>query len=301
MEVPSGLSSRPLRMSDAAAVAAVMTAQELLDVGEVSIEEADIIGDWQRPSYDVGAGSIGVFDGETLVAYGEHLGADRCDAAVHPDHRGRGIGTALAHWLQETARGRGSRTIGMPVPQGSPAEHLLTGLGYHPRWTGWELELPEGREVASRPLPAGYAVREARTEERSAVYRIVEDAFGEWAERDRETEADFAARCWRRPGFAPWMLRVVTDPTGEIVGAAVVLLVDADDTPQGYVDRLAVRADQRGRGLAQALLADAFTEARAHGAVRSGLTTDSRTGALGLYEKVGMEVTSAWVNLAIDV
>ena len=31
------------------------------------------------------------------------------------------------------------------------------------------------------------------------------------------------------------------------------------------------------------------------------LSTDSRTGALGLYERVGMEVTSTWVNRAIDL
>ena len=55
------------------------------------------------------------------------------------------------------------------------------------------------------------------------------------------------------------------------------------------------------KGLARALLADSFAEARQHGATRSELTTDSRTGALGLYEKVGMEVTSNWVNLAIDL
>jgi hypothetical protein len=33
----------------------------------------------------------------------------------------------------------------------------------------------------------------------------------------------------------------------------------------------------------------------------AGLSTDSRTGALGLYEKVGMEVTSVWLNRAIDL
>ncbi len=38
-----------------------------------------------------------------------------------------------------------------------------------------------------------------------------------------------------------------------------------------------------------------------HGAVKSELSTDSRTGALGLYEKVGMKVTSTWVSRAIDV
>jgi ribosomal protein S18 acetylase RimI-like enzyme len=70
---------------------------------------------------------------------------------------------------------------------------------------------------------------------------------------------------------------------------------------QGYISRLATRRDQRGRGLAQSLLVDAFAEARGRGATRFELSTDSRTGALGLYEKVGMEVTSVWVNRAIDV
>ena len=56
-----------------------------------------------------------------------------------------------------------------------------------------------------------------------------------------------------------------------------------------------------GEGIAQALLADAFAVARAHGANRSGLSTDSRTGALGLYEKVGMRVTSTWVMRGVEL
>jgi len=57
--------------------------------------------------------------------------------------------------------------------------------------------------------------------------------------------------------------------------------------------------DQRNRGHAQALMVDSFAQGRAHGATTSALLTDSRTGALGLYEKVGMRVTSVWVHRAI--
>jgi mycothiol synthase len=64
------------------------------------------------------------------------------------------------------------------------------------------------------------------------------------------------------------------------------------------VSRLAVRRDQRNRGLAQALLVDAYARAREHGVPTGGLSTDSRTGALGLYEKVGMQVIMDWVNRA---
>jgi len=49
------------------------------------------------------------------------------------------------------------------------------------------------------------------------------------------------------------------------------------------------------------MLADAFGLARAQGAVRCYLATDSRTGALGLYEKVGMVVTDVWVNRGLDL
>ncbi len=99
----------------------------------------------------------------------------------------------------------------------------------------------------------------------------------------------------RRPGFEPWNLRVVLDPAGEVVAMAMLQMSEST----AFIARLATRKDQRGQGLAQALLVDAFAVGKEHGALRFDLSTDSRTGALGLYEKVGMVVTSTWVNRAI--
>jgi GNAT superfamily N-acetyltransferase len=297
LSLPDGLVERPLTPADAAAVTAVMSAQELVDVGEVVIEEADIVGDWQRPGYDVPASTVGVLDGDTLVAYAEVSHGDRGDAAVHPDHRGRGIGTALARWMQEKAREKGSTVIGMPVPQGSAGDRLLADLGYRVRWTSWVLQLPDGAAVPDRPLPAGYVVRAAEPGEHRACWQVQEDAFLEWSERERDTFEEWQATTTLRPGFEPWQLRVVVDPAGDVVAVALLQMNEGC----GFISRLATRKDQRGRGLAQALLADTFGIARAHGATRSELSTDSRTGALGLYEKVGMRVTSTWVNRGIDV
>lgn len=103
--------------ADVAAVTGVIAAQELADVGEASIEEADIVADWQRPGYDVFASTVGVRDEGRLVAYAEIAHGDRGDAAVHPDHRGRGIGIWLARRMQDKAREKGATVIGMPVPQ----------------------------------------------------------------------------------------------------------------------------------------------------------------------------------------
>jgi len=297
VDIPPGLTHRPLQLTDARAVFEVMAAQELEDIGEVAIEEADIVGDWGRPVFDVASSTVGVFDGERLVAYAEVGLAGRGDAAVHPDHRGRGIGTALARWMQDNARSKGIPEIGMPAPEGSPGDRLMEALGYRVRWESWVLQLPEGATVPERALPDGYTVRAADPAEYPQCWTVQEDAFLEWSVRDRQSYEDWHAEVTGRPGFEPWNLRVVCDPSGAVVAMAWVQL--GADT--AFIARLATAKEERGRGLAQALLVDAFAVGRAHGAVRSELSTDSRTGALGLYEKVGMRVTSTWVNRGVTL
>jgi len=268
-------------------------------LAHVAIEEADIVSDWARPSHDLAARSVGVLDGDTLVAYAELMGADRADTAVLPSHRGRGIGTWLAHWLLDLGQSLGSSVVGMPVPQGSPADRLLDDLGFRVRWTSWVLTLPEGATIPERTLPEGYVVRTAEPGELRAAHDVLEDAFLEWSERDREPFEDFTAATSGRPGFEPWNLRVAVDPDGDVVGVSLVLV--SDDGATAYVDRLAVRRDQRNRGIAQALLVDSFARGREHGTQTSELSTDSRTGALPMYERVGMVVDHVWVNRAMDL
>jgi mycothiol synthase len=79
--LPEGLTARALDLPDARAVFEGMAAQQRADLGRVDIEEADIVGDWQRPSHDVPASTVGVFDGHRLVGYAEIDHAGRCDAA----------------------------------------------------------------------------------------------------------------------------------------------------------------------------------------------------------------------------
>jgi len=300
LSLPHGLTARALTTADARAVFEVAALQEEHDLGKVEVEPADIVAAWQRPSFDVGSQTIGVFDGATMVGFGEFTGHDRGEAAVHPSYRCRGVGTAIAGWMQDCARGRGSTVLGTPVPEGSPGDRLLEKLGYRVRWTSWVLALPGNHEIQDRTLPDGHVIREAAGEEYPAVHDVMEDAFLEWWEREREPYDDFLATTVDRPGFEPWNVRVVADRTGQILGAALVTLV-GDPAAEAFIDRLAVRRDQRHRGLAQALLVDAFARGREHGGTRSALATDSRTGALSLYQKVGMEVTDVWVNRAVDL
>jgi mycothiol synthase len=295
--LPGGLTARALTLDDAPAVFETVAAEERVDLGEVDISLEDVLSDWQRPSYDIAASTLGVFDGDRLVAYGDVAGPDHAYAAVHPDHQGRGIGTAIAAWIRETARTRGSTRIGSQVPEGSAADRLMSDLGYRLRWTAWDLELPEGVEITSYPLPAGFDLRDATPQDHEAAWTLIEDAFLEWSDRPRHRIEDFASWVWARPGFAPWNLRLLENPAGELVGATHVYL----SGDSAYVARIAVRRDHRGRGLARSMLVDAFGQARRHGAVRSYLSTDTRAGARAVYEAVGMVVTSTWVNRAIDL
>ena len=298
--LPDGLTARPLTPEDLDAVFAVESAQQRHDIGRVDVEPADFLGEWQRPSFDLPTMSLGVLDGERLVAYAQIPYPGRADAGVLPAYRRRGIGTALAGWLAQTASSLGHAQTGGVTPEGSDGDRLLARLGYHVRWNSWVLQLPEGATVPARELPPGYAIRAATPGDYEAVWNVVEDAFREWSVRERESLEDFLAVTVRRPGHEPWMLRVVTDPGGAVVGTALLVMA-GDPVEEGYIERLAVRRDQRRQGLAQALLVDAFEQGRLHGAPRSGLSTDSRTGALGLYLKVGMVVTDTWVNRGVDL
>jgi 3-oxoacyl-[acyl-carrier-protein] synthase III len=83
----------------------------------------------------------------------------------------------------------------------------------------------------------------------------------------------------------------------DIDPSSIDFLLFCTQTPDYPLPTSACLMQQR-LGLAQALLADAFGVARAHGAARATLSTDSRTGALDLYRRVGMQVESTWVHRA---
>ena len=283
---PRGSPRGRCEKSDAHAVFVLMAAQEQEDIGDVAIEEADIVSDWARPSHDLGARSVGVFDGDTLVAYAELMGADRADTSVLPSHRGRGIGTWLAHWLHDLGRRVGSTVVGMPVPQGSPGDRLLEELGFRVRWTSWVLTLPEGATIPERDAAGGLrrphrgARRAARRARRPGgrLPRVVGARPGDVRGlRGRDQRAG--------PGSSRGTCGSPSTRTATVVGVSLVLV--SDDGSTGYVDRLAVRRDQRNRGLAQALLVDSF--ARGPRARHAHLRAEHR-----LTHRSTPRSTSAW-------
>ena len=297
--LPGGLSHRPLTPADAAATYAVFAAAEKHDTGDVSVELEDIEGDWQRPSFDLASHSVGVFEGRD--APGRRRGLQgpprRGDGPPRaPRPRDRHLARALDRGVRAPQRrdrrraDRAGRQLGRADVQGSglPGGLDLLGPGGPSR----------ARRSSRSPCPTATGCGTScpgRTRRRRSRSSRTPSTSGLTASpRPSATgrPTPFAAPA-SSPGSCDWS----THPQGEPVGAAFT--IHSGDF--GYVDQVAVRADQRGRGLARSLLADAFERAREKGLTRSELSTDSRTGALPLYEHVGMVVTKTYRHWMTDV
>jgi ribosomal protein S18 acetylase RimI-like enzyme len=96
-------------------------------------------------------------------------------------------------------------------------------------------------------------------------------------------------RDWGRPGD----LGVAAQIGEEVVGVAFCRVFTDEDHGHGYVDPetpeigIAVRDDQRGRGLGGRLLEALAAAARAGGVTRLSLSVDAGNPALRLYERIG--------------
>jgi GNAT superfamily N-acetyltransferase len=287
--------------ADVDAVTRLVADCELADDGKVEIDREDIVVDQARPEFDLATDSVGVFEHGRLVAEAEVFKARRAEVNVHPDARGRGIGTRLLAWTEDRARAGGADRVSQTVTDANEAAaELFARHGYRYGHTSWVLQIEHVHRPPSAQLPDGYAFRDYDPgADARAAYSVIEDAFNEWENRDPATFEDWAAITIERPRFEPWHMVLVDHvETGSLVGVAFLLDYDAED---GWIQQVATRADHRHRGIARAMLQRSFEVFFDRGKTVCGLSTDSRTGALGLYEKVGMHVVRGYTNRVKDL
>ncbi|BBB01741.1 putative acetyltransferase [Actinacidiphila reveromycinica] len=287
--LPAPYRARPATLADAGAIHALVAACERDLLGDVETGPEAVAGRLALPGLDPALDTLLVHQpgpGPRLVGRA-WVHADRSEVDVHPAHRGRGLGGMLLDWTEARARRAGGGRLAQPVEErDAAAVALLRSRGYLPFVTQWLLGIAVPDEPAVPDPPAGVTVRPFRTGDGRAAHRLVEDAFGRW-QKHRLPYDEWARQTVRREAFAPAMSPVAFSG-GEMVGALVAL--DPPDAAEGYVDRLAVRADHRGRGIAGVLLREAFRAFHRHGRHGCTLWTHSGTGALSLYEHLGMRV-----------
>lgn len=280
-----------MQMDEASAAAELVGACESHFLGEAFVDAADVVGEWSRPGMDFAADTRGVYEAERLVAVGE-LDHQLIFIDVRPSHLGRGVGTALADWAEATAFERGAPRVGQFVaaPDFSGVA-ILQSRGYAPTYTEWILRMDEGVPLQHHELPADVSIHAFTLDDAVAVHEVIEDAFASWDGRRRRPYEDWATQNLEREGTDPSSFRVAK-VGGEVVGVCVV----HDGDGKAWVHQLAVREDLRGHGLGQELLAEAFEVARQRGLPVGELSTDARTGAVGLYQRLGMRIVAQLEN-----
>ena len=282
------LTTRPATAEDVPAVQRlVATCEQDLD-GRVAVTLDAVAADLTRPGLDLARDTLLVFDGSGELAGRAwvHLGR-RAEVDVHPDQRGRGLGTRLLSWVEARARELGSERLGQNVADADrAAAGLLEAHGYEDRGSSWLLEIALTGEPVVPALPDGITIRPFRPGDEDATYRLTEDAFNEWPERRPRGYDEWARYNIDRPAFAPAFSPLAFDGD-RLVGA--VLSLDRDRT-EGYVHSVAVHRKYRHRGIARALLRQAFLGFHRQGRRTCALWTHSGTGALTLYQRIGMTV-----------
>ena len=276
----------PLSLADAPVLLTLFHTYDQRFFGEPLMDSDDLLSDLQSPEFDLAADSRAyrTSAGE-LVAAG-FLARNRIEAQFAEGWEDPELKERLVDFAEQRA---GERDVDF-VEQFVAAEdrsgaNWLAGRGYELHHTAWILTLDPETPITGRTLPAGYAVRPFEMADAEQLHRVIIGAFGEWDDSPAQSFAVWRAATFDRATVDPSAFRVATF-RDEVIGGCTVF----DSAGEAWVSHLAVDKAHRHRGVAQQLLADAYAAARERGVPDAGLSTDTRTGALDLYVRLGMRV-----------
>lgn len=283
---------RPPADADAEAIAKLVIAGDIADIGEPDYTLADLRDEWAAEGFDRAADAVVVAEGRRIVGYAALRGHEAL-IAVEPGRLGEGIGTALRGWAEARAREKGFSTLRQYAGDRNAAtrEHLIAA-GYERERSYWRMELElEGSETAPEP-PKGYVIRPLDLRADGAdLYIVNEAAFSGNADYEPESEAHFNDEHLRGHNLMPDLSLVAERESDR--GVAGFAVVRDHGSRIAYADLLAVHPDDAGRGLGSALLRGAFAAAARAGfrSGRLGVASDN-PNAIRLYARTGM--TQRW-------
>ncbi|HEY8193017.1 MAG TPA: GNAT family N-acetyltransferase [Gaiellaceae bacterium] len=287
---------RPLRESDADAVVAVYGAA----FGEQRPIDAEEVVSWFRNS-ELKSDWLQVLEvDDRVVGYGDVLVTEEFVAVevAAPGHW-----DVFLEWAEDLARAKGVPHVRVFFPAGHELAQVLDARGYRYWRSAYTMEIDLG-EVAPgiTATPPGIDLRTFEDADADFVRVALNEAFEDDPFHEEATPERFRENYLKARGFDPslWFLAWDGDALAGFVLAFPQRLGDAE---LGGIDVLAVRRPWRRRGLGRLLLQAAFGELYARGLRRVGLGVDAEneTGAVELYEGVGMHVVRQGDNWVLDV
>ncbi len=282
-------------LDDVGELTAFFNVCEIADFGSPDYEVEEVRDEWADLDLDADLMVLEGNDGRivgTMTVTSDGPAVFNASGYVHPEAKGRGVGTRLVAWSEERARTSGDRgsvdrsvLINWVVATNEGAAGILRSRGYHriKQFARMEIELEKGPEAAG--LPTGYSFRPF-DEERDlpGIYAVVEDSFAEhWTATPRTYET------WSKTalgsGYEPKLWAQVFHGD-QRVGVAI----GQNLAGYGWIKWVGVMKEYRGNGIGLAMLRNQFERYWGMG-IRSiglGVDTDNTTGAKALYERAGM-------------
>jgi mycothiol synthase len=305
--VPPGYVARPVTFDDLDRVDRLFADVDLALFGDAEQSRVWLQEAWSSDWIDLPSMSrlIVTTDG-SVTGYGNLEAVDPSKeigafARVHPDHLGRGLGSALLGWTEWTAAGMidadGSVVLRHSIAGADrAARDLMRRHGFEHVRTAWHMRMDLPAGYASGDPPPGVTIRPSV-------------AGGDDLEIWETMEAAFRTHFGYQPvGFEEWwantrrsgnydpslMLVAVVD--GRIVGASYQFLPEEGS---GWIGDLGVRPEMQGRGIGKGLLRHALADLARRGRRVAQLNVDSQneTGAVELYRSVGMSPYREWLDL----
>ena len=237
---------------------------------------------------------------ECLVGYGD-IWIDNDELALEV--------AAPGHWetFFDWAEGRARVDHLSRVRAFFPAGHELADLVERRGYRLWRsaytmhIELSDAAPEAPR-LPPGLELREYRPGDADLLRAAVNEAFEGDPFFHKASPSHFREFYLGARGFDPSLWLLGWDRT-ELAGFILAFPEHAGDQTLGWVESLGVRPPWRRCGLGAALLRAGLRELHTHGLRRVGLGVDAEneTGALRLYERVGMRAMSQGDNWVLDL
>jgi len=320
--IEAGFRVRPATYADLPQVVAMYNAAELelTGAGDWTVERREDA--WRQAGMDVVASTRAVVapDGCIVgcVELWDHLNPPARPyvwGRVHPHWQGCGIGSALLAWALATAPRALDRlpadarlaALAEALSGHRPSIELLESMGMTTCHYFWQMITDLDRQISEPQWPAGLQIRTLRyPEDLEAVYSAEVDAFREhWGYVERPFAEAFER--WKKHRFGAaklkpelWFLALDGD---EIAGQINSQERDDLDAGMGWILTLGVRKAYRRRGLGQALLLHTFRELQQREVPRVGLGVDAanKTGAIQLYQRVGMRVQHEYTAYELEL
>ena len=201
----------------------------------------------------------------------------------------------MAPLLLEAAEARGREIARTPILRGfvqgrEPVlRQALEAAGWAPIRHSFQMRIDLDGDLPEPVWPDGLTPRSAEPGEEERVYEAHMDSFADHWDFRRQPLEVWRSYSTNTHRYDPSLWWLVED--GDELAAISLNGWDFSGDPQfGWIQVLGVRPRWRKRGLGTALLLHSFRDFRDRGATRVGLGVDgeSTTGAVRLYESVGM-------------